>query len=278
MLGVMGTLARSSGFLTGLLTAGVVSLVAVVLPRRRPRSILLGFAAIVGAFAGLAAEDVLRGALFPAVTLLAAAALVAESRPAVVRAAALAPGGAVLVTFAAPGTSGWARGLVLLAVLVAGPTSAVVDRRFPSLLFAFLAVSALGVYETVPDTEQARALVGALLPVAALAFISRRSPEPAGPVVSVSLLAWVALVGGVGRPGAVVGGIGCLGVLALGPVSRRANVGLLAVVHVAVVAVASRVAGLRQSAWTAAAILVPVMVLAAIVLVAGERGRTRNPP
>jgi hypothetical protein len=278
MLDVMGALLRSPGFLTALLTAGAASLLAVVLTRGRTRSFLLGLAAIVAAFASLAVEDRLRGALVPAVLLFGAAALLAERWSLAVRALAFVPGAAVLVTFAAPGTTGWARGLAFLAVLVGGPTTTAVDRRLPTVTFALLAVSALGVYATVPDTEQAHALVGGLLPVAAVAFVASRSPEPVGPSVSASLLAWVALVGGVGRPGAVVGAVGCLGVFALGPLSRRANAVRVAVVHVVVVALASRVAGLRQSAWTAAAILVPVIVVAAVALVAGERGRTREPP
>jgi hypothetical protein len=276
----MGALLRSSGFLVALVTASGLSLLGVVVARGAMRSTVLGVAAVVGALAGMAEEDVLPGALFSAVLLLAVAALVTADRPLVVGAAGLAPGGAVLVTLGAPGTTGWARGLAFLAVLVAGPTSAVVDRRFTSLTFALLAISALGAYATVPDTEQARALVGGLLPVAAVAFAlaSGRSPEPAGPIVSAALVAWVALVGGVGRPGAVVGALGCLGVLALGPVTRRSSPLLLVGVHVVVVALASRVAGLRQSAWTAAAILVPVLVIAVAVLVVGERGRTRDPP
>jgi hypothetical protein len=141
-----------------------------------------------------------------------------------------------------------------------------------------IAFSSLGVYFTVPDTEQARGLVGALLPVAAVALVSRRSSESVGPSVSVALVAWVGLVGGVARPGSVVGAISCLGVLALGSLVRRPTPVRLAAVHAVVVVLASRVAGLRQSAWTALAIAVPIMVIAALVLVAGERGRMPDPP
>jgi hypothetical protein len=278
MLEPMGSLLSSSGFLVALVTASGASLLAVVLARSTTRSIALGIIAVVAALAGLSAEDAFRGALVPALALLASAALVAEGRSIVVRVAALAPGGVLLVTLAAPGTSGWARALVLAAILGAGGATAVLDRRLPSLSFVLLGISALGAYATVPDTEQAQALVGALLPVAAVAFAGSRVAEPSGPTAGVALLSWVALVGGIGRPGSVVGAIGCLGVLALGPLARRANPVLVVAVHVAVVAVASRIAGLRQSAWTALAILVPAIVLAAIVLVAGEPGRTRDRP
>jgi hypothetical protein len=261
-----------------LLTAIGVSLVAVVMARGTTRSMALGVAVVAAAFAGLAAEDVLPGALLVAVFLLATGALIARDRSFAVRAAAFAPGGGVLVIVAAPGTPGWARGLVFVAVLVASPTSEIVDRRLPSLAFAFIALSSLGVYATVPDTEQARSLVGALLPVAAAAVASRRVSESVGPSVSVALVPWAGLVGGVGRPGSVVGAISCLGVLALGPLARRSPPVRLMVVHLVVVALASRVAGLRQSAWAALAIAVPIMVIAVVVLVAGERGRTLDPP
>jgi hypothetical protein len=274
----MASLLRSSGFLVALLTATAASLVAVVATRRAMRSMALAFAAIVAAAAGLAAEDVLPGALLPALLLVAGGAFVSEGRPLVVRVAALAPGVALLVALATNGTDAWARILVFLTVLGVGPATAVLDRRVPSLSFALLVISALGIYATVPDTEQARSLVGALVPVALVVLVWARVPEPSGPILGVALLAWVALLGGVARHGAVIGGIGCLGVLALAPVARRSRPVALVAVHVGVVAIASRVAGLQQSAWTAIAILVPVMVIAAVILMTGERRRTRNPP
>jgi hypothetical protein len=278
MLGVMRDLVDSSGFLVALLTASGASLLSVVIARGRVRSVALGVAAVAAAFVGLGADDVFRGALVPAVALLVVAALVLEGRPLVVQMAAVVPGGAVLVTYGAPGTSGWARLVVLLTVVVVCPVSTISDRRLPLLTFGLFAISALGVYATVPDTEQARVLVGALLPFAVVALAASRVSEPAGPTAVAALLAWAALVGGVGRPGSVVGALGCFGVLALGPLTTRGGAVRLVVVHVGVVLLASRVAGLRQSAWTALVILVPVIVLAAIVLATGERGPARNPP
>jgi hypothetical protein len=241
-------------------------------------SVAQGVAALAAVLAGLAAEDVLPAALPAGLLLLAVAAFVSERRGLVVRVAALAPGGALVVTAAAEGTAGWARVLAFVAIVGAGPAAVAFDRHFSYLTFAALAFSALGVYATVPDTEQARALVGALLPVALLAVFRREVAEPASPSVGVALVAWVAIVGGQGRPGSVVGALGCLGVLALGPLCRRSSPVLVAAVHVAVVVVASRVAGLRQSAWTAAAVVAPVMILAVVLLAAGARVRTKNPP
>ncbi len=76
----------------------------------------------------------------------------------------------------------------------------------------------------------------------------------------------------------MVGAIGCLGVLALGPLIRRVSLARLVTVHVVVVVLASRVAGLRESAWAALAVAVPVMVIGALVLAAGARGPIQDPP
>lgn len=274
--GLMGALVRSSGFLVALLTAGGASFVALAAGRRTVASVAQGVAVIVGVMAGLAAENVLPAALPVALVLVVVAALASRDRSLIVRVAALVPGGLLLVTAAADGAPGWARALSFVAVIAAGPAAGSFDCRSPRLTFGLLAISALGVYATVPDTEQARALVGALLPVALVAFAFWRVSEASGPVVGVALVAWVALVGGVGRPGSVVGAIGCLGVLALGPVSRRTTPVLVVTVHVAVVAVASRVAGLRQSAWIAAAVVLPLMIVAA-ALIAAERNRKEDP-
>jgi hypothetical protein len=274
----MRALVDSSGFLVALLAGIGASLFAVIITPRTMRSMAFGVAAFVAALAGLAAEDVLNAALPAGLLLVAAAALATARSQPVVRTAALAPGGALLVTLAAEGTAGWARAFVFVTIIVAGPAAAAVDRRFPYLTFALLAVSALGAYATVPDTEQARALVGALVPVAVVAFFRRDLSEPTSPTFGVALVAWVALVGGVGRPGSVVGAIGCLGVLVLGPLARRGSPALVVAVHVPVVVVASRIAGLRQSAWTAAIVLLPVAVVAVALLAAGGRGRREKPP
>jgi hypothetical protein len=279
MLVAMDRLADSSGFVVALLIASAASLFAVVAARRTPRSIALGLAAVVAVAAGLAADDVLKAALPVGLLFVSVAALASDGQMLVVRAAALAPGGLVIVALAAEGTEGWARALAFVTVVAAGPAAVAFDRRLPYLTFALLVVSAIGAYWTLPDTEQARVLIGALLPVGLLAVVFRQAPEPSSPSLGVGLIAWVALVGGFGRAGSVVGAIGCLGVLALGPLARRSAPILVVAVHVAVVVIASRVAGLRQSAWTAAAVLLPVIVAAAgILLLAGERSRKPNPP
>lgn len=279
MLVAMRVLAESSSVLVALITAIAGSLLAVIAARGIVRSIALGIATGVAAAAGLAADDLLDAALAAGLLLILVAALASEARSPIVRAAALAPGGVLIVTLGAEGTAGWARALAFVTIVAVGPTAVALDRFFPYLTVALLAVSALGAYWTLPDTEQARALVGALLPVALLALVFRHAPEPSSPSLGVALVAWVALVGGVGRAGSVVGAIGCLGVLALGPLARRGPPILVVAAHLPIVVIASRVAGLRQSAWTAAAVLLPVIVLAAaILLLTGQPSRKVNPP
>jgi hypothetical protein len=272
---VMGALFRSSGFLVALLVGSGTSLLALVAPRSR-RSVVFGVAIFAAVLAGLRAEDVLKSALPAGLLLLAAGALACEGRPLILRVAALAPGAALLVTLAADGSAGWARALAFVTVIGVGPVATGVDRRFPYLTIALFAASALGAYATVPDTEQAVAVVGALVVVAVFAVLWRSGPDSFTPALGVSLVAWVALVGGVGRSGSVVGAIGCLGVFGLGPLTRRNSAVRVVIVHLAVVAFASRVAGLRQSAWVAAAVLVPVLAIVAVLLASGERGWGRQ--
>jgi hypothetical protein len=271
----MGALFRSSGFLVALLAGSGASLLAL-LARRSMRSVAFGAAIFVGVLAGLWAEDVVKGALPTGLLLLAAGALACEGRPLMVRVAALVPGAALLVTLAADGSAGWARALAFVTVIGVGPAAAGLDRRFTYLTVALFAASALGAYATVPDTEQAGAVVGALVAVALFAVLWRSAPDPWTPALGVSLVAWVALVGGVGRSGSVVGAIGCLGVLGLGPLARRNSAVRVVSVHLAVVVFASRVAGLRQSAWVAAAVLLPALAIVAVLLASGQRGWGRE--
>ena len=134
-----------------------------------------------------------------------------------------------------------------------------------------LSVSLLGVYATVPDTEMALVAVGVALPLSLLGW-----PWPlaawgrVGAWMVAGSLLWVVASGGVGRGSAVIGGIACLGLLAVEPIARRLHPdrrsvlsrlpgGLLgapvaAVVQLLLVYVASRVAGTRSSVAAAATI------------------------
>jgi hypothetical protein len=147
----------------------------------------------------------------------------------------------VLVAVAIPeGAPRWMRLFALVATLVAAPLVVASDRCSPRLSAPFLAVSAVGLYWCVPDTEHARALVGAAPPVAVVTLDRGRRPDPAGTAAAVGLFVWTATVGGVGRPGSVIGGAACLGVLLIASLVTAAGVVVQTPVHIALVAVASR--------------------------------------
>jgi hypothetical protein len=171
--------------------------------------------------------------------------------------------GALIIGSAAKGTTfDWAHAFVVVAIVIAAPLVADFDHYHAraGLAPVFFAVTALGVYWCVPDTEEAVALVGATLPLILLGF-----PRPlvamgrAGSYALVGTVVWVAVVDGRGRATSVVGATLCLGVMLLDPLLDRALpsreervVGpwswpplLVTAIHVGLVAVASRVVGVQ---------------------------------
>jgi hypothetical protein len=154
-----------------------------------------------------------------------------------------------------------------------------------------LAVTVFGVWVTVPETQHVVVLMGAALPVAAVAFLRPTSLGIPGAFAAVAVLAWVIEVDGQARDGAVVGSIACLGLLLFEPVLRRAvlpHVGPAPgrgsslprpgagpgwrtfAVHVVLVAWCSRVAGMQDGA-AVAWVLVAVGYAVAGVVVARMR-------
>jgi hypothetical protein len=123
---------------------------------------------------------------------------------------------------------GWpALAAVAAAVAVA---LAAFDRRWRDLglVPALLAVTAAGIWACVPDVEGALVLLGAALSLTLLGWpspLAARRPGLAGFGVAGSaavaaVLVWVVATGGAGRPGSVVGGLACLGLLLVEPAVR----------------------------------------------------------
>lgn len=114
-------------------------------------------------------------------------------------------------------------------------------------------ITAFGVWTTVPETETARILLGASLPlsIATLPWIDLRVAGT-GSFVVAATLSWIAADGGATRPGAIVGALGSAGVLLLLPLlgSRAKRVGFATVVaaHILLVVVSARVFGLWEDA------------------------------
>jgi hypothetical protein len=85
-----------------------------------------------------------------------------------------------------------------------------------------LAISVVGLYYTVPDPGDALVVLGVALPIAMLGWpwpVARLGST--GGFAVAGLLAWVVVRGGSGRQSSIVGGMACLGLLAIEPVARR---------------------------------------------------------
>jgi hypothetical protein len=258
--------------------------------------------ALAGRADGLAAG--LLAGLAAALACLAVWAWRRRHRPGaptpVVGVALAAAGGAGIVAATDPPAT-LALPLPWIAVVagVAGALLAGFDRRWRGhgLAPLLLAVSAVGVYATVPDVEWALVVVGAALPLTPLGWPGplapgglrgpRRRDGPAQPppslgvagsLAAAALLAWTVAAGGAGRPGSVVGGLACLGVLAVEPLARlldprhrsalaRPRVAWTALAaHLVLVAVAARVVGRTET--VAAALPLAGLALAAALGVA----------
>jgi hypothetical protein len=217
--------------------------------------------------------------------------------------AGLAPAAAGVGALAAAGVvpagreAGLAPAVAVAAVIAAGALLADFDRcRDDGLALPLWAVTVAGVWATVPDVEVAVVVLGAALPPALLGWpspVARSglvSLGPAGSLAVAGLLVWVVATDGAGRPGSMVGGLACLGVLAVEPVARRlagrGPVGRplpplpLAVAHLVLVAVAARVVGRRETAAEALPLALLLLAVAVVIAVAALRraaaARTTN--
>jgi hypothetical protein len=280
----MDTLLRDSGFWVA---AGVSLAVVAVLALVRALSGRwwsgAGLAAALGALVGLATAELLPLplALVGGIVALGIAAQLA-TRWALLAGVLPAAVGAVLVGVAvgeaADAAPQWAR---IATGTVAGVAALLVgdleDAR-PRLLGVCLAVSAVSVYVAVPDTESVRPLVGAAGAAALLSLPRDIAANAAGSAAALGLLAWSVGVGGWPRPGAVVGGLACVGVLVLGRVIRWARTPIVALLlaHVAVVAIVARIAGLRERAVVAGLIVASAFAAAVVALLVTGRPRPRG--
>jgi hypothetical protein len=228
-----------------------------------------------------------------AALLLLTAALAGRHRGLVAALAGLAPAAAAAGALAATGRFAAASGSALapaVAVAVAVAAGALVAdfdrRRRDGLALSLWAVTVAGVWATVPDVESAVVLLGAVLPPALLGWpgpLARTgvSLGVAGSLAAAGLLVWVVATDGAARPGSIVGGLACLGVLAVEPLARRlAGRGPaapplpplpLAAAHLVLVAVAARVVGRTQTAAEALPLALAELAVALTVAVAALR-------
>jgi hypothetical protein len=302
MTGLPSSPETAAGLVFGLLA--VATSLAVAFARRATRGIAvvgLLFAAAVAL--GLRQTLGLPGGLAVGLVALAGAGLAADLPVAAPLAPVLAVVGAWLVVT----RSGLAadNGLLLLvgvAIVVGGFLLADFDARWrrQGLGPVLVAISVVGIYTTVPDTEQAMVALGAALPLAFLGW-----PWPlgslgrAGAYAAIGALLWVVAAGGVGRGSSVVGGIACLGLLVVEPTARLLDPGrgsvleclprgrwgavAAATLHLGLVYVAARVAGLRSTVAEAAVIASALLAAAVVLAVVASTVRShlvwsRRPP
>jgi hypothetical protein len=210
-------------------------------------------------------------------------------------AAALVPGAVMLANTTPLVESDMSRFTLVLGTVCLGTALSDFDasRRDRGAPWLLLLVAAAGVYVAVPDTELARVLLGVSVP-----FVILSLPKPVcalGPMGSgaiAGLFCWVVVVGGRGRPGSVVGGLACLGILVAEPIGRRLlgvmtparrrrgapgprpqrpveewflTTMVVVIAQVVLVAYAARVVAREDAAGDALMILIPAAVLAVVV-------------
>lgn len=277
-MGTLGEALTSSEFLTGLV-AGVVALAVgfasgVVFRRHRPL-------ALGGALWALAASIALPGLgteVWAGLALLGLAGLVFAhlSRLFIVSALVAMPGAWLLAFHGGVGGPAWMPWLVMAAVVLACPLTAETDafEDRPVLGPLLWAITVAGIYLDVPDTEGLLVLAGAAAPLALLAWpLEFARLGGAGSYAGVGLLVLVTAWGGEGRPASVVGGVACLGVLLTVPMAERitratvSRDGWLVAIHVGVVLVCSRVAGLQSDPLVAGVVAGVALVAALAILI-----------
>ncbi|MEM9713236.1 MAG: hypothetical protein AAGA17_13550 [Actinomycetota bacterium] len=153
---------------------------------------------------------------------------------------------------------------VAIPVLVAGAivaTAAIdeLDAARPGLFPLLLVVSIAGIWATLPDTEEATAALGGAIVIALLSLRARLRADRLGTVVALAAIVIVIGLGGAARDGAIVGSTIALASVAGAPAAarwtgRQPSGAAVVAVHLVVVAIATRVGGLRADALGATAI------------------------
>lgn len=259
-------------FLAGLVL-GTVALVLLLIAPTELRSWGVALAAVVAIGVNLAEGR--RLAMTLGVVLLAVGGGLLDGRRVSGERSPLWPwlivgGGALLVT-----TRGGLAGDVWLqlAAPMAIVGSGYLMSKWPEgesspMLGPLFLVTAFGIWVTVPETETARVVLGAAIPLAAATsgHIGARLRAP-GAYALAGLLVWIVAVSGIPRPASIVGGWASLGLFLLMPLVVEKGAARLSRwsvfgIHAVMVVLASRVIGL----WTN---VLPALVAAAALMAVG---------
>lgn len=210
-----------------------------------------------------------------------------------VRAAAAVPFAAFLATSPELPDRSWFQLAVVASVAGGAALAAATDTRWRREAVApvLAAVSALGIYAAVPDTEHILAVIGVLVPFALLSWpIPLVRLGAGGSAGTVALILWAAAYGSRGRPASFLGTVACLGLLAalaVGPrlapsvpslldgLSARACVVVLGALQAVIVLLAARTAGLQSEVPMALLLALPP---AALSIAIGAVVRPPPPP
>lgn len=275
----VGDLLTEAGFRAGLVIGGIVAVACALRGGGgRDRRLQVGGAFAAAVVAGFLQQSILDSGLLVGILALAAAAFLATGGSPAGRVVATVPGAVLIAISTGWGVASWETVTVLVLVVVGGPLLVDFDRTFASTggLPLLVAVTAAGVWATIPETQHAVVLAGVSVPMIVLGWPGwRASLGSPGATLLVGLIGWTVVADGAFRASAVVGGVACLGVLLLEPIVRRRGprlqgwrVPALVLVHIAVVALSSRAAGVRSTAAAALLIVAAVYAVAAAMIAA----------
>jgi hypothetical protein len=271
----------------GFRVAFVVALLGAALAwwcSRRDITVPVPVIAVVAALAGLRAQHHLSSSLGLGLALLGLAAWAVRGAGArLLGGVALLAGSVFLVVALPDGWPTWISLVVFLTLLTVTPVVEFRARRWDRLAPAALLLATVGAYVCVPDTEVLRPLLAALIVTALVAFVPGVSRSACGSGVVAGLLVWAVGVDGIGRPGSVIGGLGCVAALALLPalpIGRRPGVGwwVATGATAGLVLWCARVAGFVHSGLLAALLVAIGFAVAVPLVLVTAAGRFRRRP
>lgn len=209
-------------FVSGFLAGSAVLALGILLAQGSGEQRVLAFggllvagtALIVMLFWGFAGLSQIVGVL-----LLALAGVF--HRPLLLGAVFAIPGAAFTIGLDELATISLVPWVAAIGIVIAAPLVAWFDDRYGAsgLPLPLFAISAMGVYLTVPDTEQALTLFAVAAPAGFLGW-----PRPyarlgaPGAFAAVGVFAYAAAVGAPARPASIIAGMAVLGLLVLAPV------------------------------------------------------------
>lgn len=288
--------ARSPEFVAGLRWGGLLGLVGLLigLGWRRQRSGPAPIAALATMVAAVFAMPIARSLPTALITglpllLLAGVAFPWTRRIPFLPVLAALPGAWFIGRSDLPGR-GWVVTLVIAVVAVGGPIIAWFDDRVespvPSWMFA---ITAAGVWATVPDTEEILVLLGAIAVPTLLAWpmrVLRLGRIGIHPLVG--LFMWAIAWGGRERESAIIGAAAAIGLVAA-PISawfahrqRMSTPGwvgfLVLASHTGLVLFVTRVAGLEDQLGLASLLAVSAITTALFLWLFVERSVANGAP